>query len=55
MSFAGNGVWALISQSDFISSVVLLTLLSASILSWTVALYKFLIVRRREAGLPDLC
>lgn len=49
MSFAGNGVWALISQSDFISTVVLLTLLSASILSWTVALYKFLIVRRRDA------
>lgn len=49
MSFAGNGVWALISQADFLSTVVLLTLLSASILSWTVALYKFLIVRRREA------
>lgn len=50
MSFlAGNGVWALISQSDFLSTVVLLTLFGTSILSWTVALYKFLMLRRREA------
>lgn len=46
---AGNGVWALISQSDAISTTVLLTLFGASIFSWTVALYKFLILRRREA------
>ena len=47
MSFlAGNGVWALISQSDAISTTVLLTLFGASIFSWTIALYKFLILRR---------
>lgn len=50
MSFAaGNSVWALLSQSDFLSTVVLLTLFGTSIVSWTVALYKFLLLRRRHA------
>jgi biopolymer transport protein ExbB/TolQ len=49
--FAGNALWNLVHQADFISSTVLLILLFASIISWTVVLYKWLELRKKAAEL----
>lgn len=49
--FAGNALWALVHQADFISSTVLLLLLLASIVSWAVVLYKWLDLRKKESDL----
>lgn len=40
----GNSIWQLVRSSDAMTWVVLLVLLALSIISWTVFLYKYLIV-----------
>lgn len=47
-SVGQNAVWGLIFQSDFISKMVLLLLFGMSILSWAVALYKFILFRIKK-------
>jgi biopolymer transport protein TolQ len=41
----GNSIWQLVSDSDAMTWVVLIVLLALSIISWTVFLYKFLVLR----------
>ena len=43
--FAGNSLWALISQADFISRVVLITLVIMSVVCWGIFLYKIALLR----------
>lgn len=38
-------VWCLIKQSDFLSSAILFVLLLASVLCWTITIYKALLLR----------
>ncbi len=49
--FTGNALWHLITQSDAISKGVLLILLVLSIISWTLFIYKLLILRRKRKEL----
>ncbi|MBI2353366.1 MotA/TolQ/ExbB proton channel family protein [Candidatus Dependentiae bacterium] len=42
------GLWSLVLQSDFISRVVLILLFMMSVLSWAVALYKFILFRIKK-------
>src|SRR3990167_6097252 len=49
--FAGNMLWQLLIQSDGMTKMVMLTLLGASIISWSVAIYKLLIIRAKTAQL----
>ena len=46
----GNSLWQLVRQSDAVSCLVLLILLFASILCWTILVYKIimLVVKRRQ-------
>lgn len=41
----GNSIWQLVRGSDVMTWVVLLVLLALSIISWTVFLYKYLVIR----------
>jgi biopolymer transport protein TolQ len=41
----GNSIWQLVRGSDAMTWVVLLVLLALSIISWTVFLYKYLVLR----------
>ena len=47
----GNTMWNLVYQSDAMTWVVLLVLLALSMVSWTVFLYKFLILRIKQRQL----
>lgn len=47
-SVGNNAVWGLVLQSDFISKMVLLLLFGMSVLSWAVALYKFILFRIKK-------
>lgn len=47
-SVGQNAVWGLIFQSDFTSKMVLLLLFGMSVLSWAVALYKFILFRIKK-------
>jgi biopolymer transport protein TolQ len=49
--FAGNMVWHLVGQADFMSKLVLLTLLGMSIWCWSIVLYKALVFRRHRRQL----
>ena len=50
----GNTMWNLVYQSDVMTWVVLLVLLALSITSWTVFLYKFLVVRIKQRQLARI-
>ena len=41
--FLGNSIWHLVSQTDIVSKLVLLTLLFISVLCWTVFFYKLIL------------
>jgi biopolymer transport protein TolQ len=47
----GNSIWQLVSGSDAMTWVVLLVLLALSIVSWTVFLYKFMVLRIKQRQL----
>lgn len=47
----GNTMWSLVYQSDVMTWIVLLVLLALSIISWTVFLYKFLVLRIKRRQL----
>ena len=49
--FGPNTLWSLVVQSDFLSKLILLGLLSISIWSWTLALYKFFSIRATKKDL----
>lgn len=51
--FQGNSLWALVRQSDWISTTVLLILLCMSIASWSVWLYNFLLFRDKKRQLHE--
>lgn len=51
--FAGNALWELVKQSDAMSCLVLGLLLVMSILSWTIAVYKILVLRRKHKELAQ--
>ena len=51
--FVGNSVWQLVSQADFISKFVLLTLLFMSIVCWTLFIYKMIMIRSRLRDLNN--
>jgi len=51
--FTGNALWALVKQSDAMSCLVLGLLLVMSIVCWTVAIYKFIVVRRKQQELEQ--
>lgn len=44
----GNSMWHLVQESDTMTWIVLLILLGLSIASWTVFLYKFLVLRIKK-------
>lgn len=52
--FFGNALWQLIMQSDFVSWIVLLTLLGMSIVCWTVFIYKLIVLRLKTKHARDL-
>lgn len=47
-SIGSHGMWGLVAQSDFVSKVVLFTLFIMSVMSWAIALYKFILFRIKE-------
>lgn len=47
----GNALWLLVIQSDFITKLVLLTLLCMSIICWTIFLYKVILLRLKKRQL----
>jgi biopolymer transport protein TolQ len=47
----GNSIWQLVRDSDAMTWVVLITLLALSVISWTVFLYKFLVLRIKKKQL----
>lgn len=51
--FTGNSLWHLILQSDFISWLVLISLLILSIVCWTIFLYKIFINRIKQKQLKE--
>lgn len=50
----GNSIWQLVRGSDAMTWVVLLVLLALSIVSWTVFLYKFLVIRIKQRQLDRI-
>lgn len=50
----GNSIWQLVSSSDAMTWAVLLVLLALSIVSWTVFLYKFLVIRIKQRQLDRI-
>jgi biopolymer transport protein TolQ len=50
----GNSIWQLVRGSDAMTWVVLLVLLALSIISWTVFLYKFLVIRIKQRQLDRI-
>lgn len=50
----GNSIWQLVSGSDAMTWLVLLVLLALSIISWTVFLYKFLVLRIKQRQLSRI-
>jgi biopolymer transport protein ExbB/TolQ len=47
-NFVGNSLWYLITQSDFISKLILLILLIMSIIGWTVFIAKLILLHLRS-------
>lgn len=50
----GNSIWQLVRGSDAMTWLVLLVLLALSIISWTVFLYKFLVLRIKQKQLDRI-
>lgn len=50
----GNSIWQLVRSSDAMTWLVLLVLLALSIISWTVFLYKFLVLRIKQKQLDRI-
>ena len=50
----GNSLWQLILQSDTVSCLVMLFLLGASILCWTILIYKFILFKIKRKQLRDM-
>ena len=53
ISFMGNALWQLIAQSDTISKLVLLILLSMSIICWSVFFYKLSLFRAKKRQMQE--
>lgn len=53
ISLSGSSIWQLVKQSDFMTMLVLLTLLSMSIICWVVFFYKILLWRSKKAQLEN--
>lgn len=53
-SIGAHGMWGLVLQSDFVSKMVLLLLFGMSVLSWAIALYKFILFRIKEAQCKEV-
>jgi biopolymer transport protein TolQ len=51
--FLGNSIWYLVSKSDGMTKFVLLGLLMASIISWTIVLYKLVMLRIKKADIKS--
>ena len=54
MSFFGNSIWQLVYQSDKITWFVLLTLLTLSIICWTLFFYKLITWRSKKAQFENV-
>lgn len=52
--FAGNALWQLLAQSDWVSWLVIIILFVLSILSWSVALYKFQSLNKKNKQLQQV-
>lgn len=50
----GNGLWNLVSQSDGMTKLVLLSLLAASILCWTIVFYKLVLLNLKKRQLKQV-
>ncbi len=50
----GNSLWMLVSQSDYVTKLVLLILLGLSIICWTIFLYKVILLRIKKNQLKTL-
>lgn len=46
--FKGNAMWSLVAQSDFVSKMVLFSLLLLSVICWTVFFYKLILLRAKD-------
>ena len=54
MTFFGNSIWQLVYQSDKITWFVLLTLLTLSIICWTLFFYKLITWRSKKAQFENV-
>ena len=52
--FMGNAIWHLITQSDAICKGVLVLLLVLSIITWTLFLYKWVLLRKKKLELATV-
>lgn len=52
--FSGNSLWFLVTQSDAMTKLVLLSLLAASIICWTIIFYKLVLFRVKDRQLTEL-
>lgn len=50
----GNSLWLLVTQSDYVTKLVLLILLGLSIVCWTIFLYKVILLRIKKNQLALL-
>lgn len=46
--FGGNSMWQLVTQSDFVTKLVLLFLLMMSIMCWAIFLYKYILLQIKQ-------
>lgn len=52
--FLGNSLWHLVTQSDSMTKIVLGILLLASIVCWTIILYKLVLLNIKQRQLKDV-
>ncbi len=52
--FSGNSLWFLVAQSDLMTKLVLLSLLAASVICWTIIFYKIVMFRTKMRQLTEL-
>ncbi len=52
--FSGNSLWFLVAQSDVMTKLVLVSLLLASIICWTIIFYKVVVLRAKERELKEV-
>jgi biopolymer transport protein TolQ len=52
--FLGNSLWNLVSQSDAMTKFVLLGLLGASVICWTILFYKLVLLNLKKKQLKEM-